>query len=394
MVDAENSEATIFVSIASYRDKLCSQTISDLFQQAALPQRIFVGVCEQNRIDEKDELCDAFSTDIQGPQFMQWWHTHCQYIRLDASQARGPTWARYWCMQLFHNQDYVFQIDSHTRFVQHWDVKLLTMINQLHKAGFPRAVLSHYCDTVDRFQENDTEKDDGLITVITTIQKEPTSGVLHFRGAEYLPRLTYPRRHALVGGGMLFLPRQAVIDVPFDPLLYDLFFGEEILYSIRLWTHGYDVFSPNINIVYHTYVRSAEPKYWDDRNLDMSAALKHVQDILHGNSKQGLGHIRTMDAFWSYLEVPTLTDWPDGKDFRIPERLLHPTSLSKEGYTVYACCKGNSISFARSFYLSALLFVLAISIAIIIVVSVIRSRRHDVTSRRTHTRALDKFHKR
>ena len=41
---------SIFVSIASYRDRECKKTIHSLFENAVSPLSVFVGVCEQNKI--------------------------------------------------------------------------------------------------------------------------------------------------------------------------------------------------------------------------------------------------------------------------------------------------------------------------------------------------------
>ena len=40
---------SIFVSIASYRDRECKKTIHDIFSKAANPFSVFVGVCEQKK---------------------------------------------------------------------------------------------------------------------------------------------------------------------------------------------------------------------------------------------------------------------------------------------------------------------------------------------------------
>ena len=39
--------------------------------------------------------------------------------------------------------------------------------------------------------------------------------------------------------------------------------GEEISLSGRLWTSGYDMFSPTINVLNHYYVRRHYPKFWE-----------------------------------------------------------------------------------------------------------------------------------
>ena len=51
---------TIFISIASYRDRLCSQTLENLYKNAKFPQRIYVGICEQNKDSDVDCLSNNF----------------------------------------------------------------------------------------------------------------------------------------------------------------------------------------------------------------------------------------------------------------------------------------------------------------------------------------------
>ena len=47
------SAPRIFVQIASYRDPECQWTVKDLFEQAAHPERVFVGICWQ--FDEQED---------------------------------------------------------------------------------------------------------------------------------------------------------------------------------------------------------------------------------------------------------------------------------------------------------------------------------------------------
>ena len=42
--------------------------------------------------------------------------------------------------------------------------------------------------------------------------------------------------------------------------------GEEISMSARLWTSGYDIFSPTVNVLNHYYVRRHYPKFWESVN--------------------------------------------------------------------------------------------------------------------------------
>ena len=58
-----------------------------------------------------------------------------------------------------------------------------------------------------------------------------------------------------VGAGFQLSSADVLLEVPFDPKLDMLFVGEEILYSARLWTKGWDMYAPDINLVWHHYNR-------------------------------------------------------------------------------------------------------------------------------------------
>ena len=69
-----------------------------------------------------------------------------------------------------------------------------------------------------------------------------------------------------VAAGFLFAPASFLHEVPFDPFLPYIFMGEEISMSARLWTAGYDIFSPTVNVLNHYYVRRHYPKFWETVN--------------------------------------------------------------------------------------------------------------------------------
>ena len=58
-----------------------------------------------------------------------------------------------------------------------------------------------------------------------------------------------------VGAGFQLSSADVLIEIPFDPKLDMMFVGEEILYSARLWTNGWDMFAPDMNLVWHHYNR-------------------------------------------------------------------------------------------------------------------------------------------
>ena len=75
-----------------------------------------------------------------------------------------------------------------------------------------------------------------------------------------------PKYAPFVAAGFFFCHGAFLHEVPFDPLLPWIFMGEEISMSVRLWTAGYDIFSPTINVLNHYYVRRHYPKFWETTN--------------------------------------------------------------------------------------------------------------------------------
>lgn len=60
-----------------------------------------------------------------------------------------------------------------------------------------------------------------------------------------------------------FGPASQILNVPYDPFLAYVFIGEEFSMAIRLMSHGYRLYAPNINILYHLSTREYRPTYWE-----------------------------------------------------------------------------------------------------------------------------------
>ena len=115
MLNNQDTTSCIFVQIASYRDTECQHTVKNLFERAAHPERVFVGICWQYD-PEEDSTC--FEVAPPRPD----------NVRISAyhwNESRGVCWARHEAQKLYKNEDYVLMIDSHIRFVESWDTLLI-----------------------------------------------------------------------------------------------------------------------------------------------------------------------------------------------------------------------------------------------------------------------------
>lgn len=68
---------------------------------------------------------------------------------------------------------------------------------------------------------------------------------------------------------LIFPPAQ--MQVPYSPHLPELFFGEEMIMAVRLFTHGWDVYAPPEALVFHQWSREHRPFFRESRKPDLEA---------------------------------------------------------------------------------------------------------------------------
>lgn len=289
----EGFDTTIMVAISSYRDVECMATVKDAFAKADKPGRIYAGVCQQNK--ESGEDCTAPGVDP----------SHVRTISMPHTEARGPTYARSLCSTLYQGEDYVLQIDSHTRFVQGWDTKLIQMIERCPSA---KPVLTHYPHSYDVDEQT-------LRTQVPVMcrSKWNGDGIPTFEAVMKPLAEAGMRQVPFLAGGMLFGPGRMFQEVPLDPGLSFVFQGEEVLLSARLFTHGWDLYTPAENVVLHHYVRKDGPRFWDDLKgyQDQQVlGVKRVRQLLgldqpdlSGQDPYGMGPVRTLQDWWAFSRL-------------------------------------------------------------------------------------------
>ena len=238
----------IFVHIPSYRDRECQWTVKDMFEKAAHPERVFVGICWQT-LPEEDQ--DCFQVEACPGQV--------RVLHFHISEACGLGWARQHASSLWQGEEYSLQIDSHMRFAPGWDEKMLAM---LAACDSPDPVLTSYpvgYTPPDHLHEHPKP-------YVQAIKGFMPSGILQFttRSVPKGLEVTRPMPTAACAGGFIFGSSRILRDVPFDAAIY--FNGEEPSLAVRLWTHGFDLFSPHEAVIYHYYKRAEGVRHWNDSN--------------------------------------------------------------------------------------------------------------------------------
>lgn len=286
---------TIFVSVAAYRDPQLLPTLVDCLARAREPDRLRFGICWQ------------YGTEIAASDRLQSAQFAVHYV--DSRLSRGACWARAEVMKLYRGEEWYLQLDSHHRFEQDWDVKL---IEQAVLTGAEKPVLSTYAAAYTPGAEGDAPRQ---VTRMEFDRFTEQGAVLARPGViAEPPARPIPAR--FLSAHFLFAPGSFVRDVPYDPELY--FIGEEITLAVRAFTHGYDLFHPCVHILWHEYTREGRAKHWDDHTSESGVPTPWYERDAASQTKVGrlLTEPRVgSDAFGS---VRTVSDYEDyaGLSFR------------------------------------------------------------------------------
>ena len=257
-------EATIFVSMVSYRDSETGPTIRNLFETAAHPNRIYVGLVLQ--IDTFGDAKSYDETHILDrlPIHESWYQRQVRCLTMDARHATGPCPARALCQSLRRSEEYVLQIDSHMRFRKHWDSYLIEQLSRCQTTNKP--MISTYPSGYQLPNHIPNE----IRGTLLRPWKFDTNGMLRQK-AQFLPEPlpTRPLCHHLYAAGFNFCRASVIRDCPYDPNLHHLFFGEEQSMALRLYQKGYDIFTPPQAVCFHLWNREYRPTPLQEPWMDL-----------------------------------------------------------------------------------------------------------------------------
>eukprot|EP00877_Chromochloris_zofingiensis_P000524 jgi/Chrzof1/10472/UNPLg00399.t1 len=290
-------KGTIFVIITSYRDPECKKTLNELFTKAEFPQRIFVGSTEQRAY--ANESC--LPPDIK-------FKSQVKLVNLPMTVQEGHIWSHYVASKLYSGQDYVLQVDAHTKLRPKWDSALISMLN---RCPSKKPVLTHYPFDYEEYDSNSSS-----VPVMC-------SGTFNERGLfRFESKVVSLTEAALtpvpfVAGGFMFTLGSMLREVPYDPNYPFLWEGEEFLFSARLWTSGYDAFTPDTNVVFHQYMTDGIPRamVWSD--------VPNWSERQHGAEEKWrymLG-LKPVPANFSDIQKRELQDYGLGKERTLKQYL-------------------------------------------------------------------------
>lgn len=288
----------IFISIASYRDPELLPTIRDCIAKAKNPESLVFAICWQR--DEKETLAE-FKDD---PRF--------RVLDVPYQESKGACWARYSIQQLYQDEKYTLQLDSHHRFVQDWDEKCINSLKKLQNIGYVKPLLTAYIPSYDPAKDPEGRVQEPWKMNFDRFTPE---GVVFFLPASIdnwksMNAMPLPAR--FFSAHFVFTFGTWIKEVPYDPEYY--FHGEEISLAARSYTHGYSLFHPTEIIAWHEYTRKGRVKQWDDdkdwgkrnthchiRNRKLFEMDGEKRDIDFG--VYGFGTVRSLEDYERYAGI-------------------------------------------------------------------------------------------
>lgn len=327
------SDETIFVSVASYRDPDCPQTVFDCFEKAACPLRIRIGVCQQN--SERDlDVIRGYQKLYQKAGTGNY-ESFIRVLRMEAGQARGPMYARSEIEQkLYAGEKYYLIIDSHTCFTPDWDIRLIEMLKQCPSQKpiltmYPTDFQRH--DTVNAWKHNQHSEPStppayllAPPAYLRLKQFNPVTGLVEIEGPLMHTAPPQPLPSLFWAACFSFGDASVLKEVPYDPYCPYAFLGEEITMAARLYTHGWDFFHPTYMVVRHKWSRN-RPTFWENflgqnkihqqRQLLEHQSYRRLRSVLQLQAPQpedlplaqyGLGNTRSLQDYQQFCGVDFL----------------------------------------------------------------------------------------
>lgn len=284
----------IFIQIASYRDPQLIPTLDNCIENAKYPENLRFCIAWQH--DEKENL-DKYKDDQR-----------FTILDIPYQQSKGACWARNQIQQHYGGEEFTLQLDSHHRFVEHWDEQLIEMLKGLQKDGYKKPLLTGYISSFD------PDNDPAARTMVPwkmNFDRFIPEGAVFFLPAsiDSHKELTKPIPSRFYSAHFCFTLGKFCKEVPHDPDYY--FHGEEISIAVRAYTWGYDLFHPHKIIAWHEYTRKGRTKHWDDdkkwgeknsschlRNRKLFEMDGEKNDIDFG--RYGFGSKRTLKDYEKY----------------------------------------------------------------------------------------------
>jgi hypothetical protein len=305
----------IFVQIASYRDPELVKTIEDILDKAKKPKNLVFAIARQYADEDGFDNLDKWRKDKR-----------FKILDIPYAESKGACWARNKLQQLYNDEEYTLQLDSHMRFNQDWDVTLIKIIKGLQKDGYKKPLLTSYACSYEPTNDPAGRVQDPWRMVFDRFAPEGNVFFMPETIDEW-KTLQKPIPARFYSAHYCFTLGQFAKEVQHNPEYY--FHGEEISIAVRAYTWGYDLFHPHFPIIYHEYTRKGKVKQWDDDKewVKRNDRAHYLNKRLFGvDGVEQEGH----DGLYGFGPVRTLRDYEKYAGIHFAKRAVQQWTIDKK----------------------------------------------------------------
>lgn len=324
---------TVYISVASYRDPECQPTVEDIFLRAEYPERLRVAVVEQRVEGEDDELIPRCGEPLrpcsEDPDQVMCKYAHqLDVFVVPAILSVGPVFARHIANRMYRGEYFAMQVDSHVRFIHHWDSDLISQWKSAkNEMGIITTYLSDITNSIDPVTFENRHPNRPIMCQTGYEGAGKLRHLRHGQQPEGLPGIHgEPTLHPFWAAGFSFARGHFVVQVPYDQYQPMVFQGEEINMGLRGWTYGYDYYTAETSVAFHMYAikdnkakRKKVKLFWENSNLYPGAAVQGMKrlngiigtgdpgDVYYKEEEKeyGLGSVRPKEQFYRLYGIHT-----------------------------------------------------------------------------------------
>jgi len=278
---------TIFVGISTYKSLHCQKTINHIFLRALHPDRIRVGIVDQT---DTESSCDspAVPCEEEPNQVLCKFHGQIDIYPLHPAKdfVVGSILIHHVVERMYRGEYYVLLTNVNNVMVSGWDADAIRQFESLQNE---MAILSTIPTAANEKNFNMTswsaQRDTRVVLCNAEFFGESYATKLLTIVNEDQPELVSPSMPQLCpywSSDFSFSRGHFVLNVPFDPYLSVPINGEDLTMSIRAFTHGYDIYTPEKPLCFYLESKFNLNRYLQKNAEKYPSLSKTIEDRLFG----------------------------------------------------------------------------------------------------------------
>ena len=143
---------SIYIAIPSMVDNQLSYTVAEALQNADKPLEVSVGIAYMEVELDQPKLQEGFFNEVIAP-LMNLEQVQVKRFKV-GEYAPSIGFGRNQALSMYSNQDYILQIDSHTKFEKGWDTALIKMYEEaVQDTKNDKTILTAYLPSYEHTSE-------------------------------------------------------------------------------------------------------------------------------------------------------------------------------------------------------------------------------------------------